>query len=352
MSPQITKLVTEAIADKVFPGCSIAVIDGEDITLAAYGAHTYEHNSTPVTIDTLYDCASITKVIGPMSLAMMLVDDGVFDLDTKVGEILPEFVTEPQKALVTLRHLLTYTLDFDMPDGAKSLLTTRSPESVAAEAISHPLKYAPGTNYRYSNITAFLLTQCIERATGKSFYDLVQRRILEPLHMATSTFAPTVEERAKIPPTELTSERGVVQGVVHDEFTHYMSEAGISCGAAGLFAPVTDLTHFLYMTLARGIYDEQKLFSPTTVSAWTTDQFPALLPTLTPLGWGDRNNHYINRYHREIVVKSGFTGCYMVADLQQKRGFALLSNRTYPERPADASAFEKIKAGLMEEVIE
>ena len=100
------------------------------------------------------------------------------------------------------------------------------------------------------------------------------------------------------------------------------------------------------MTLNRGMIGERHFLSEGLVSKWTQDIFPELLPVHTPLAWGDLNNSLIDTYHRDIVIKAGFTGCFMLADLKQKRAFAVLSNRTYPTRPVDPSGFWKLKVDL------
>jgi len=200
----------------------------------------------------------------------------------------------------------------------------------------------------YSNITAFLLTQIIERVTGRDFADLVAERVFTPLGMNSATLSPAKSDVCNIPPTEITDDRGEVRGFVHDEFTYFTTKGGCANGAAGLFASIEDIGQFLHMTLQQGEYTGHKLFSDSIVSQWTEDYYPALLPTHTPLGWGDLNNVLIDKYHRHLVVKSGFTGCFMAADLANKKAIAILSNRIYPHRPADASAFGIVKEKLLD----
>jgi len=93
------------------------------------------------------------------------------------------------------------------------------------------------------------------------------------------------------------------------------------------------------------------LVSQDLVARWTEDYFPSLLPVHTPLAWGDQNNIYLDQYHRALVLKSGFTGCFMAADLKQQSGFVLLANRTYPQRPIDKSAFGVVKESLLTTVL-
>lgn len=280
----------------------------------------------------------------------MLIDDGIIGLTTKVADYLPEFSTDDNKSLVTVHHLLTYTIDFNISGGSKTLIGETRPEEAARRVLACPLKHAPASNYMYSNMTAFILTQLIERVTGQNFYTLVRERVFTPLGMRTATFTPAATAIANIPPTEITTDRGEVRGIVHDEFTYCTTAGTISNGAAGLFASVRDLANFIKMTAHGGMYNGKRLFSEDIVHDWTTNQFLTLLPTLTPLGWGDLNNVYLPKFHRDIVVKSGFTGCFMAADLKNKTGFVLLSNRTYPTRPENSEAFGLVKETLLDVV--
>ena len=339
---KVDALIQAAIHAKLFPGCSIVVIDGTESIAKGFGNFTYESSAPTVDINTIYDVASLTKIMAPMAVAMLLIDEGVLDLNEKVSTYLPEFGNDPYKEIALLSHIMTYTLDYDIPGGSKSVMGQLTPEQVAINAVRFPLKVAPGAQYMYSNITAFILTQLIERVTGRNFAQLVQEKVFKPLQMTSATFAPSREMIEKIPPTEITEDRGEVKGFVHDEFTHKTTTGGISNGAAGLFASITDLQKFLQMTLHKG----SGLFSPEMSSLWTKDYYPELLPVHTPIGWGDLNNSLIDNYHREIVVKAGFTGCLMVADMKNQKGFVILSNRTYPKRPDDASAFAAFKTEL------
>ncbi len=335
-----------AIKEKLFPGCSFAYIDDEEEIVEAFGNATYEQGSISVTSETLYDTASLTKIMTTMTLASLLIDEGILQLNDLIGKYLPEYRLSQEKQSATILHLMTYTLNYNLPGGSKSLLPGLSPAEIAHNALSFPLKETPGTSYMYSNITAFILTQVIEKATSDSFDSLVKKKIFVPLKMTTATFSPTEDQIPYIPPTEITNERGVVRGVVHDEFTYYTRRGGIANGAAGLFASINDVKMFLRMAVNRGMSDGKEYISKSLANKWTQEMFPELLPTHSPLAWGDLNNSIIDTYHRDIVVKAGFTGCFMLADLKQKRAFAILSNRTYPTRPVDSTSFATLKEDL------
>lgn len=337
-----------AVEEKIFPGCSFIYLDDQEEIIRSFGRATYDLGSNIITPDTLYDTASLTKIVTVMTLASILIDEGRLSLEDKVAKYLPEYLLSPDKQAVTVLHLMTYTVDYDIPGGAKALLPYLAAGQIAHDVLCNPLKNAPGKSYLYTNITAFVLTQIIERATGQGFDGLVKEKIFEPLKMATATFSPSGNQIPFIPPTEITEERGEVRGVVHDEFTYYTRRGGVANAAAGLFASVTDLKPFLQMTMDRGVFEGKRLVSEELARRWTDDVFPELLPIHTPLAWGDLNNSLIDGCHREIVVKGGFTGCFMWADLKQKRSYALLSNRTYPARSTDSSGFAKLKKDLIE----
>jgi CubicO group peptidase (beta-lactamase class C family) len=342
----LNELLKESLSTKTFPGYAGAIVTPTEIKTLVGGKHTYEAGSAEVTDTTLYDVASITKIIGPMSVAMKMIDSGRLSLDDTVGKYIPEFITDENKAKATIRHLLTYTLDYDVPYGAKSLMNELSPEELRLRMFELPLKSAPGTSYLYSNITAFILTQVIERATEENFYTLVNQEIFAPLGMATATFSPGKELWPQIPPTEITDTRGTVQGFVHDESSNHLQSGNISTGAAGLFASVTDVAHFLQMVISKD-GEGRTFFSDTIRKSWVTNQFPSLLPTLSPLGWGDTNNEMLVDYPSRFVVKGGFTGCFMIGDVENNIGIVVLSNLTYPVRPKERPGFTKLKEEIV-----
>ncbi len=338
----IEEVLNKAVKERIFPGCSFAYISGGNTEVVNVGNFTYEKDSEKVDDNTIYDIASLTKVIAPMSIAMILIDEGKLDPNDLISKYLPEFSNTPEKEKAKIIHLLAYTLDYDVSGGSKSIVLEMSPQEIKKRVIEQPIKYSPGELYMYSNLTAFLLSQIIEKIVGKSLEDIFHQKISGPLDMKTSTFSP---DKKLTPPTEITKERGEVRGFVHDEFSNRLQSDNILTGAAGIFSTAEDVGKFIKNILNKN--KEDRIFSDKIISLWTKDHFPNLLPIHTPLCWGDFNNKFLDEYHREIVVKGGFTGCFMAIDLKNKKGFVLLSNRTYPKRPDNSSNFGKVKDYLM-----
>lgn len=345
LQERLKEIFDSALNESTFPGYSAAIVTPSEIVTFFGGNHTYDEMSPPITKDTLYDVASLTKIVGPMALLMQLVDDGTVSLDDKVTTYLPEVSSGIYKEDVTIRNLLTYTLEYVLPAGDKKAVHQEmSPEELATNTFKLSLKSPPGTSYFYSNITAFLITQLVEKVTNRNFYELVQEAVLKPCNMVGSTFFPDEGMKQEIPPTEVTDDRGIVQGFVHDESTYYFRTKNISSGAAGLFSTAHDIASF--MSHALSFTNDVPLFSQTLQKEFVTNQFPTV-PQLTPLGWGDSNNEYIAEYRDRFVVKSGFTGCFIIGDVRSKIGVVILSNSTYPIRPKDRTAFNQIKKEII-----
>ncbi len=350
ISQSLKELFDSGIVHKIYPGYSGAYITATDCYTFFGGSYAYDQDAKKVTEDTQYDVASLTKIVAPMAVMMQLVDTGKVGMDDKVSEYLPIFAKDALKSQATIKHLLTYTLEYVLEEGMKSRMSSLHPDVLANQILELPLKFPPGTTYMYSNITAFLVTQVIEKVTGENFYTTVQEKIFSPCSMTTATFSPSLKEKESIPPTEITMDRGLVQGFVHDESTYYLQKGNISSGASGLFAAALDIAKFMKHALS---FDdkEESLFSDKMMYNFTTNQFPKLLPVATPLGWGDSNNELISPYPDRFVVKGGFTGCFVIGDLKKKQAVVILSNATYPKRPNDRTLFNEMKQKIVEMLV-
>jgi len=159
-------LLEKAIADEIFPGCSFLIIENEETTLIHKVHFTYATDSKAVSDDTIYDVASITKIVATMTLAMRLINKKIISLDDYVSKYLPEYAESEFKLAVQVRHLMTYTIDYDLAGGFKVSIPVAHFRSNTRNVLKYPLKKAPAEKYQYSNLTAYTLAEVIEKATG------------------------------------------------------------------------------------------------------------------------------------------------------------------------------------------
>ena len=355
---KIKERVERGIAAREFPGCVVGVVsrDGER-AVYPFGHLTYDTNAVAVNEDTIYDLASVTKAIPGAALMMHLLDEGKIHLDDRLVQYVPDFGNLPGKDKVTLRHLLSYTLDLDVPP--MSSLRSRAGKEIREIIISAPLKSPPGSRYAYTNSTAFFFHLIIEQVVGKKIDQLAEELFFTPLGMTRTTFFPlkkfTLEQ---IAPTEVLDWRGgEVRGVVHDESTFALQEGDIIPAVAGLFSTAPDLLNFAEMLLDHGAVRWRTILSREIIEEITSRPLESG-KSLPNLGW-ERGEEWMGDERLNIFGKRGFTGtAVMVHPLAwpeplspcrsrrrsagqrgggplQGKAIVILSNATYPTRPLD-----------------
>lgn len=362
----MARAIEEAIEARAFPGAVVAVGRRDTVLfLGAFGHLTYPGDAgtggrgdgaaTPVTVNTVYDLASLTKVVGLTTAVMMLVDEGRVDLDAPVRGYVQMFgyAHGPE---VTVRRLLTHS----------GGLVAWKPMYQSAEdrrgmfylAEREPEEYPPGTRMVYSDLGAITLTDMVETLTGERLDRYLRRRLFEPLGMRDTRFNPPRSWRSRIAPTErdTTWRHRLVHGTVHDENAAAMD--GVS-GHAGLFGTAPDLVRFAQMMLGGGLYPSSRARSRTlvmgarglgasgsasehdtdvrfvaesTVTQFTRVQEPQL--SHRALGWETPNgqNSAGSRLSSRAYGHTGFTGTSMWIDPEQDLYVILLTNRVYPTR--------------------
>ena len=338
---EVSARLERGIRERVFPGCVCVLVDGDAREEIALGHFMYDAHSPRVNAHTRYDVASVTKVMASMLLLSQLVDEGVVGLETKLSQVLPDFANSPFRADVSVLHLLTYTVPFAAAH-SKELRQGKTPEEFGTALRARDLVAWPGSAYCYSNVTAYWATLLVEHIAKKTLPELFYEKIARPLGLATATWSIDPSERYTIPPTEVTEVRGEVRGIVHDESSEYLAHAGHAMGAAGLFASAGDSATFLAMALCGGVSkDGVRIVSDEMVARWVQDQLPSIA-TPTPCMWSDDQNVRAQKLGPQVIHKGGFTGCMMLGDMTTRKGFVLLSNRTYPTRPKDSRAFVSV----------
>lgn len=343
ISAKIEKLCTEAIAAKTFPGCVVGYIRNEQSVLLAFGHQRYESSGAAVDIDTIYDVASVTKSVVTGSVAMKLIELKKLNLDDTVAQYIPELATKYRND-VRIRHLLTYTMTFELPEGIADI-AKRTPDEVFQTLCAAELVAPPGRSYRYTNGPAILLAAVIARISREPLDVLAQRFFFDPLKMTNSTMHPEVLPRAQVAPTEI-DWRGEVRAMVHDEAAWAMIQRGQLAGNAGLFSTAGDLLTFCQMLLDKGRFGTLKLLTPETVHDMHTNQI-IITGESTSFGWElNWNKAFGNVVSTQAFGKTGFTGCVLVIDPVKKAALVHLSNRTYPLRPVTKELIIKFRRAL------
>ena len=315
-----------ALSDSAFPGAYAVVGDSRGI-LAEYGVgHIDWAPSARPTRNTLWDLASLTKVLGTTTALAQLIEQGRVDLDAPVQRYVPDW-TGPDKERVTIRHLLTHTSG--LPSFKPYDHQTHDPDSLRTLLFTTPLERAPGDSMIYSDIGAFMMGQVVEHVSHEKLDVYLRRHVFRPLRMYDTMFNPPRSERRRIAPTEIDSTRGgLVWGKVHDERAYYL---GGVAAHAGLFSSAADVSRFATMLLHRGTLDGVRVLKAQTVAAFTAyadsgRHNRALGWEKSPASWAG------SLMASQAFGHTGFTGTSIAIDPTLDLYIILLSNRVNPTR--------------------
>lgn len=330
----LDRAVERGIADGVFPGAVVVVGTGHHVLAArGYGHFSWsDESATPSPDSSLFDLASLTKVVATTPAVMLLVQEGKLQLDRPVQAYLPEF-TGAGKERVTVRHLLEHR------SGLRAFLPLHERASSAEEArtlvLTEPLRYPPGTRTVYSDLNAMLLGWVVEHVSGESLDSFVRTRIHLPLGMQQTRYAPPRELRSLMVPVGLW--RGhVIAGELHDQ--NAVRLGGVS-GHAGLYSTGQDLARFAQMLL-RAVEAES-----TLLRAGVVRHFIRRRAEGRALGWEMRDTTDTDNTGRLLSPATfghtGFTGTSLWIDPEQDLFVILLTNRVFA--PRTRSSITKLK---------
>ena len=329
------RVLTEAIAARAFPGCAFGVVAGSEIVLSdAMGNFTYEQDAPAVTVETVYDVASLTKVASTTAAAMLLYQRGRLDLETPLGELLPSFVVGraagDHARHITLRHLLAH--NSGLPGYVQFFRTASTPAALLHACLKLPLEAEPGMRAEYSDPGFILLGKALEVLIGEALPAWVRREVYEPLGLAATGFCPPAAAHLLIPPTEedTTFRMRRIQGEVQDENAWVL---GGAAGHAGLFSNVPDLLRYAQEMIVAGTTTGKPcLFEPATVGLFAHRQGPE--GSSRALGWDTPSAYSSSGHHfsQRTIGHLGFSGCSLWIDLEAGLAVALLTNRTWPDR--------------------
>lgn len=338
--PAAHRLLERAVRARVFPGAAYGVLlDGQVAALDAVGRLTYDPEAPRVAPSTVFDLASVTKVIATTAVAMLLYDRKLLNLDARLGDILPGFLVGSapgsDKSRVTIRSLLAHSSG--LPAYARLFDRNRTPEAMMRAALLLPLDYPPGTRAEYSDIGFILLGKALEMIARQRLDSFFRSEIAVPLGLETARFCPPSEWCDRIPPTERDRavRRRVIQGEVQDENCYALG--GVS-GHAGLFANCKDILGFAACILANGdIGSGHQLFQKDTVKLFATRQSEPS-GTMRALGWDmpSQPSSSGKYFSPNSIGHLGYAGTSLWIDPTQRLAVVLLTNRTWPDRSNNA----------------
>ena len=331
-SPQLDAAIEQAIREDRIPGAVLIVgHNGEIVHRRAYGRRALVPRPAAMTVDTIFDCASLTKVVATTSSLMKLFEEGKLRLNDRVTEYLPEF--QGGKSDITIRNLFTHFSgmrpDIDLAPAWSGY------ETGIRMALRDKPTAPPGARFVYSDINFILLGEIVRRVSGETLPDFARQIVFDPLGMSDSMFQPPAGLRDRIAPTEPPSKgEAPLRGVVHDPTARFMG--GIA-GHAGLFSTAGDLARFAQMMLQNGSWQGTQIFSPLTVEKFTSPQSPPDQPILRGLGW-DIDSPYSSTRGDLFPIGSyghtGFTGTSLWIDPWSQTYVVLLTNSVHPmQRP-------------------
>lgn len=343
----LARLLRESVEHRAFPGAVVAVGRHDTVLyLHAFGRLDTEHGA-PVTTRTVWDLASLTKVVGLTTAMMQLVEEGRVALDTPAVRYVPAF----HDSAVTIRQLLTHSSG--LPAWKPFWQRVHTREEMFALVDAEPLEAAPGTRMAYSDLGVMVLTQVVENVMGERLDEYLRIHLFRPLAMRDTRYLPPASWRSRIAPTEMdtTYRHRLIRGEVHDE--NAASMGGIS-GHAGLFSTAPDLVKFTQLMLrtlrgesasrrvsqqtSRGpveVHQPGGFVDSATVATFTRIQDPAL--SSRALGWDtpSAGSSAGTKLSPRAFGHTGFTGTSIWIDPGQDLFVILLTNRVYPTRQND-----------------
>ena len=324
LEARLDSIAQAAVADSAAPAIAMAIgRHGRLVHLRGYGTVDWAAGSAEVTDSTLFDLASVTKVVATTTAAMILEEEGRLDLDRTIASYLPE-LTDSAKAGITVRMLLIHRGGLEA--FAPLYRQFRGREQYLRQINLRPLRSTPGTATVYSDWDLILLQLVIERITGQSLDEFVRDRVFAPLGMRETGFRPAFP-RERIAATERDSARGgLIWGEVHDP--NAWAKGGVA-GHAGLFGSARDLAVFAQMLLNGGEYGGVRILRPQTIARWTAPQGPSASRALgwdTPSGESSAGRFFSPR----SFGHTGYTGTSMWVDPERGLFVILLTTRVNP----------------------
>jgi CubicO group peptidase (beta-lactamase class C family) len=323
---KISHVVERGISAGGYPGAAVVVgRRGAAVYEKGFGKIAWDRGSASVVAEkTIYDLASLTKVVGTTTAIMVLYDEGKVRLDDPVSQYVPLF-SGGERDRVTIRMLLEHRSG--LPAGRDLWRIAHSPEEARDAVATTPLVCEPDRCYEYSDLGADMLGFVVEAASGQRLDQFLDERVFRPLGMTDTFFRPADSVRTRIAPTQVSSARGYpIQGEVHDENAYALG--GIA-GHAGLFSTAADLAVFAQMMLNGGEYNGTRIVADSTVAKFTTRSAGTRALGWDTCGGSGSCGKYLGE---DAYGHTGFTGTSLWLDPDRDMFVVLLTNRVYEAR--------------------
>ena len=343
---RVDEIIQSAIKDSAFPGAAVLVSkEGEVIYENAFGHLTYDDTSAAVTVNTIYDIASLTKVIATTTAVMICYEKNLFTLDDPVAKYIPEFL-QNGKEKITIKNLLLH--NSGLPAFKRFYKDFTSADDVINDIYNSPLSYETGSKTVYSDLGSITLAKIVEQVTGKKFDVFCKEEIFIPLQMNSTFFDPPDSFVYKIAPTEYDNywRKKLVWGEVHDETASLLN--GVA-GHAGLFSTIEDISNLLQLFLNDGTFNGEQIIKPATVKLFTTRYSDK---STRALGWDTKSREKSsagNLFNITSFGHTGFTGTSVWLDPTRDLFVVFLTNRVYPTR--ENKKIYKVRPALHDAVI-
>ena len=317
----LEKYLLRCIYDEaVFPGAEYAIVTKDSQYVNALGYSQIVPKKIKIKEDTIFDIASLTKVVATTPCIILLLEYGEISLDTKIQSILPDFKHENIRVI----DLLTHTSG--LPGLKKYYKECKDLDEMKQSLYSTDLVYKTGEKVLYSDLGFILLGLIIERITG-SFTKFASKELFVPLEMEDTGFNPSAEKKERCAATEDKENRGIIKGEVHDGNAYFMG--GVS-GHAGLFSTAKDLSNYTKMILNNGYYKNQQILNGKSIRLMR-NCFTKDLNEKRGLGWMvNYEYNCCDLASSDAIYHTGFTGTSILID--EDFAFILLTNRVHPSR--------------------
>lgn len=339
---KVDDVIAAAIGEGKIPGAVLWVESKGEIVKKAYGNRMIWPGEEPMTMETVFDVASLTKVLATTPAILLLAEEGLLDLDAPVSQYVPEFleggvrskpkddeVTEAHREVITVRHLLTHQSGLP-PSIYLSEKDFWGHEEGVNRAATIGLLETPETRFRYSDVNFVLLGEIVRRVSGQRLDAFVDDHFFGPLKMRDTGFLPLGPIEKRVAPTTKITGYGLIRGEVHDPTARRMQ--GVS-GHAGLFSTAEDVAKMVRMLVNGGKTGDKQILKPETISDAIRNQLPEKLGIERGLGWDISSPYAYQRgekFPRQGYGHTGWTGTSIWVDPSSETFVILLTNRNHP----------------------